>query len=113
MATVMLAVDRLLVLPFASWMATLMPPAGLLPIVLLTVEVIGCAVNASCVGAPTTVNCVETLKLLLFSCVATTVCSPAVLDGTVKMQVPVILPPLFCAQVATCVPVLVFRVPSQ
>ena len=33
-----------------------MPPAGLLPIVLLTVELIGCAVNASFVAGPITVR---------------------------------------------------------
>src|SRR2546425_3779275 len=70
-------------------------------------------VDVLALTGPTTVNDADTLLPVAFCWVATTVCAPGLLDGTRKLQVPEILLPLLVEQVATSVPFVVLRVPSQ
>src|SRR6266536_4535089 len=72
-------------------------------------------VDVLALTGPGTVNVVETLLLVADFSVATTVCGPALLEGTLKVQPEpaAILPPPFVEQVATSVPFVVLMVPSQ
>jgi hypothetical protein len=65
------------------------------------------------VEAVVTVNVADTLLPVLLFCVATTVCVPALADGTMNVQPATRFPPLFTEHVATSVPFVVLSVPSQ
>src|SRR4051794_4520216 len=65
-----------------------MPPAGLLPIVLLTIDVIGCAVKTTFVAAPNTVSVVVLLTFPSVVFVAVIVTVPAADGVKSTWQVP-------------------------